>query len=203
MRLQETHPALVHFPIAFLPATLAIDAIGRVTDEEALLTVGRVGMVVTAASAAISGIFGLIAQEASRFDPEAHDVLVTHRNLNLGLIAATGLMAVQRLKRREPSVAYLLGGLVGMGVMSYSAYLGGHMVYEHGVGVKRGGGLAPDRAPHLEPQQAGEVVRVAGSNVADGVRHTVSDLARGEFLPWLSDRSDTEAGPEAPTISSG
>jgi uncharacterized membrane protein len=186
MRLQELHPSLVHFPIAILPASLAIDAVGRAADDDSLMRAGRLGIVASAAGALVAGIAGLIAQEGSRFDEESHEILVTHRNLNLAVIGLTAWMARRRLRTDRPSLRYLAAGLAGIGVMSYSAYLGGHMVYEMGVGVKRAGGIVPARAPLVEPGRAGEVARVAASNVAEGVRHTLEDLVRGEVVPRLT-----------------
>jgi uncharacterized membrane protein len=186
MRLQELHPALVHFPIALLPTTIGIDAVGRATGNETLLSVGKVGIAATAGSAVISALAGLLAQEASRFDAESRDLLITHRNLNLGLIGLTGWMAVQRAKRKEPSLRYLISGLAGIGMMTYSAYLGGKMVYQHGVGVSEARGLREAEAPHLVPEAAGEAARISAGHVASGLRHTAEDLARGEMVPWIT-----------------
>lgn len=192
MRLQEIHPSLVHFPIALLPASLAADAIGRLTGNRALLEAGRLSMPVAAASAAVAGVFGLIAQEAVNTDGPAHDYLVTHRNLNLGLIGLTAVMAAKRLRRRRPSLGYLLAGAAGLGAMSYSAYLGGHMVYDLGVGVKAAGGVREGAAPEILPDNVEEVARVARDHLVQGARHTMEHLRQGEVAPLLSD-----AGPPA------
>lgn len=186
MRLQELHPALVHFPIALLPTTLAVDALGRATGNPTLKEMGKWGMALSAGSAVISGVAGLLAQESSNFDDETREILVTHRNLNLGLVALTSWMAAERRKRRRPGVGYLLAGLAGVATMSYSAYLGGHMVYEHGVGVKKAGGVREGDAPHLLPENAGEVARVSTRHVERGLQDAVGTLARGGVLPWLT-----------------
>ena len=89
MRLQELHPALVHYPIAPLPVALAADALGRATGSEVLLEIGKRGMALAAGSAAISAVAGLIAQETVRTDEVSHDLLVTHRTLNVGLVGLT------------------------------------------------------------------------------------------------------------------
>jgi uncharacterized membrane protein len=198
MRLQEIHPALVHYPIALLPTTLAVDALGRATGDPTLLEMGRRGIALTAGSAAVSALAGLLAQESSRFDGETHDLLVTHRNLNLGLIGLTGWMAARRARRRRPSVGYLLVGLAGMAVMGYSAYLGGHMVYEHGVGIKEAGGLREEEAPKLLPDRVGEVLEVSARHIAEGARHAVEDLANGEVLPWLTRTQPQKETPAFP-----
>jgi uncharacterized membrane protein len=194
MRIQEIHPASVHFPIALLPTALAVDTLGRLTGNRTLLETGKRGMALVAATAAISGIAGLLAQEASRFDRESHDILATHRTLNLGLILATGVMALRRSRRRSPSAAYLLGGAASIGVMTYSAYLGGHMVYEHGVGVNEAGGLEVSEAPRLLPDRVDRVLEVTKRHLRSGIRHAISDLARGEVVPWLTRRRQPSSG---------
>lgn len=186
MRLQEIHPAMVHFPIALLPTALAADALGRLTGSEVLLETGRRLMPVAAVSAALAGVAGLVAQESSNVPEEAHDVLVSHRNLNLGLIGLAALLAKRRVGERRPSLGYLLAGFAGVAAMTYSAYLGGHMVYEHGVGVKPAGGVLDGQAPELRLDTAGEVLRLAGRHVAHGARHTLEHLREGEVVPTLT-----------------
>jgi uncharacterized membrane protein len=185
MRLQELHPASVHFPITLLPVTVGIDALGRASGNQTLLAIGRAGIAATACSAALSAVAGLLAQESSKFTAESRDILITHRNLNLALIGLTGWMAVRRSRRAQPGLGYLLAGFVGMGVMTYSAYLGGHMVYEYGVGVKEAGGLREGEAPQLVPEEAGEAARLSAHHVMTGLRDVVSGLAAGELVPWL------------------
>src|SRR5690606_10448007 len=147
MRLQELHPSSVHYPIALLPVSLAADALGLLTHNRRLLEVGRLTMPLAAASAAVAGVLGLIAQEVVQTDEEGADMLVTHRTLNLGLIGIAAGMAVKRLGEKKPDVGYLAVGAVGLGAMIYSAYLGGQMVYDRGVGVRTAGGLREDLAP--------------------------------------------------------
>ena len=91
--LQEMHPAMVHFPIALLPLSLGADALGRVTGDYALLEMGRRTMPLAAAGAVTAAVFGLIAQEAVHAEGQAHDLLVTHRTLNAGLVGVTAALA--------------------------------------------------------------------------------------------------------------
>lgn len=190
MRLQELHPALVHFPIALLPVAVGADLLGRATGSHTLLEAGRVGIALAAGSAAISAVAGLAAQQAVHAEGAAHDALVTHRTLNLGLVGVSTGMAVWRQGRRRPTPGYLALGLAAMGVMSYSAYLGGHMVYELGVGVKEAGGLREERAPKLVPGQLAESARVAAVNVVEGAQHAAREMADAELLPYLTQPQD-------------
>jgi uncharacterized membrane protein len=196
MRIQELHPALVHYPIALLPVALAADAAGRLTGDRTLLAVGKQGMKLAAASAMVAAAAGVLAQEAGRYDRTKHELLVTHRNLNLGLVALTAVMAVRRSRRRHPSLGYLAAGLAGLGTMAYSAYLGGHMVYEHGLGVSAAGGLREEEAPELTPGNARDVLATSGRHMERGLRRAAADLARGEVAPWLTGSGRPEPVPE-------
>jgi len=135
MRLQEVHPSIVHFPLTLLPLSIGADLIGQMTGSETLKNFAKATMPFAAASAAIAAVAGLVAQEEVNATGEAHDMLVTHRNLNLTMVGTATAMSEWRAKRDEPTAGYLAIGLAGLAAMTYTAYLGGHMVYEHGVGV--------------------------------------------------------------------
>lgn len=186
MRLQELHPALVHFPISLLPASLAIDAMGRATGKREWMDLGQKGIGLAFASVALAGVAGLLAQEAVELDEDSRRKLVTHRTLNLGLLGLTGILTRLRRRADRPSLGYLALGMAGVGVMTYSAYLGGNMVYQDGVGVAAAGGVREEEAPHLEPAEAGEALRASGRHIVSGARHTIEDFSHREVLPWLT-----------------
>jgi uncharacterized membrane protein len=186
MRTQELHPALVHYPITLYPVSLAADAVGRLTGSRTLLGVGRWGMVLSAGATAVAGLAGFMAQEQVRARGAAADLLITHRNLNIGFLAGVTAMAAARLVRPRPSLRYLAAGAGLLGAMAYSAYLGGHMVYEHGVGVVRARGVRAGAAPELRPENARRIARQARQDVAQAVRHTARDLGHGAVVPWLT-----------------
>jgi uncharacterized membrane protein len=184
--LQEMHPAVVHFPIAFLPLSLGADALGRLTGDYTLLEMGRRTMPLAAASAVNAAVFGLIAQEAVHAEGQAHDLLATHRTLNAGLVALTTALAAKRLRTRRPGLGYLALGLAGLGVMGYSAYIGGRMAYAHGVGVKPAGGLNEARGPEIGLGNVDEGALAAAANLRDGVGGAAREYASGELAPALS-----------------
>ncbi|HEX7117724.1 MAG TPA: DUF2231 domain-containing protein [Longimicrobiales bacterium] len=186
IRLQEVHPSLVHYPIAFLPLAIGADAIGKVTGSRTMLATGKLGIALTAATGALAGVFGLIAQEEVELrDDRAGDILVTHRTLNMGFVALATAMAVVRMRRRKPSLRYLATGLASIGAVAYSAYLGGKMVYDHGVGVDAAGGIAPGHGPELRWDRAEEVTEHAIEDARLGVRHAVETMAQGNLVPAL------------------
>ena len=196
MRTHEIHPMLVHFPLALLPTAIAADAIGAMTDNRALMETGRTLMPLAVASMAATGVAGFAAQEEVRAEGEAHDMLVTHRNLNVGLLLMSAGLAVLRSGQERPGPGYLLAGLAGAALMTYSGYLGGKMVYRHGVGVGAAEGYDPERSPRIERGHLGEAARIAATDVARGVAHAAQQVAHGELAPHL--RREGQVSPAVP-----
>lgn len=184
LRLHEIHPSIVHFPLTLVPTALGLDAIGAATDNDGLMRAGRSLMPLAAASALIAGVFGYVAQGAVNTDARGHELLTTHRNLNTVLAAATGVMAVMRSRRKRPGVGYLLTGLGAVLAMTYTAYLGGKMVYAHRVGVEPEG-VRTDESPELLPGSIGVAARATMRHAAQQVRRTAGEIRRGEIAPAL------------------
>lgn len=202
VRLQEIHPSIVHYPIALIPTAVGADLLANLTGSDRLAEVGRLLMPVAAASAAVSAFFGLVAQEEVNAEGKAGELLVTHRNLNLGLTALGTVMAAWRWGRREASPGYLALGLAGIGALGYSAYLGGKMVYEHGVGVKPADGLRYGDSPELAPGHLGEAVRQTVQDIQQAIPRVIEETRAGHIAPALTgDLENPTAAP--PTSTSG
>lgn len=184
MRLSEVHPALAHFPVALLPVAIAADACARRTSSRELESVGRVGVTLAAVSAAAAGVFGLIAQEEVEVDEHARRILQTHRTLNIVALGLVTALAIRRRSARRASTSYLLLGLAATAVVSFSAYLGGKLVYTHGVGVEKTGGIGA-RAPAVLPPE-GPVVKTAVRQLGSGLAHTVREMIHGELVPYFA-----------------
>ena len=194
MRLQEVHPSLVHFPIALLPAALASDALGAISKSEILLGMGRRLISVAAISAAVAAATGLVAQEEVNAEGRAHDLLVTHRNLNVALVGLIAALAVLRGRSHRPSFGYLVGGIIGLVGMTYTAYLGGKMVYAHGLGVEPARGVRDGHAPPLTRPHVTDVVRHAVDDLEHGARHAVDHVLQGDLAPALKSEDEKDRG---------
>lgn len=187
IRIHEVHPAIVHFPITLLPVAIGADLIARATNSRVADGVGRWAMPLTAASALLSAVTGLVAQEEVKADGRAHDLLVTHRNMNLGFVAASALLAAWRLKSSRPGASYLAVGLASLGAVSYSAYLGSKMVYEYGVGVDAAHGLKrPEGAPEIAPGDLADAARSSAQDIARGIPHVIDSIRQGEIVPEIT-----------------
>ena len=193
MQLQEVHPALVHFPITLLPLAIGADLLGKATGRKGLCTAGKVGIAAAAGTGLLAGIFGLIAQEEVNVEGKSREMLITHRDLNLGAVATMGAMAVRRARREKPSLAYLGLGLGLIGAVTYSAYLGGHMVYADGVGVEKAGGTYGS-IPSLGKDQPARIARKAARDLGSGALHTVQEIARGEIVPTITSGDGARRG---------
>lgn len=185
MKIHELHPALVHFPIALMPVSLIADLLGRLTGNERLLDLGRTTMPLTAASNALAGAAGLIAQETVQGSDEASSMLVTHRTLNTAALLITSLMAIRRVSQKRPGIAYLGLGFGTLAMVTYGAYLGSKMVYARGMGVEKADGLRPGAAPEISLKNAGEVGKIAASHLREGVKHALQDASDGKFIPTI------------------
>ncbi len=190
VQLQEVHPALVHFPITLLPLAIGADVLGKVTRKRGLCTAGKVGIAAAAGTGLLAGIFGLIAQEEVNVEGESREMLITHRDLNLGAVAAMGAMAMRRARRDKPSFAYLGLGLGLISAVAYSAYLGGHLVYADGVGVAKAGGTYGS-IPSLGKDEPATIARKAVRDLGNGALHTVQEIARGEIVPSIGSGNGT------------
>jgi len=185
MRLQELHPAVVHFPIALVPLSVAADAIGSSGRQPRWAWMGRTLWRVAAGAAALAAVTGLVAQEEVQVSDDAFPLLATHRTLNLAAGAGILSLAVGRRSREHATAAEVGLGLLTLGAMAYSAWLGGRMVYEHGIGVKPAGGLKSDHESDMAALGARASMRLVAGDVAHGVRHAASDLASGVVAPAL------------------
>lgn len=185
MRLQELHPAVVHFPIALVPLSVAADAIGASGRQPRWAWMGRTLWRVAAGAAGLAAVTGLIAQEEVQVSEEAYPLLATHRTLNVAAGTAILSLAAGRGRREQATGAEIGLGLLTLGVLTYSAWLGGRMVYEHGVGVKPAGDVKTDHESDMTALGARASLRLAAGDVAHGVRHAASDLASGVVAPAL------------------
>jgi uncharacterized membrane protein len=129
VRLHEMHPALVHLPITLLPLAVGVDLLASLMDDDSLLRFARGAIGLAALGALGAAVTGLIAGEEVNVHGESQDMLETHRNLNFVATVVATSMAVWRIRRARPNAVYLGVGAAGVGVLAYTAYLGGKLVY--------------------------------------------------------------------------
>jgi uncharacterized membrane protein len=128
------HPALVHFPIAWLVGLAIIDFFGLVRRREEWQRAGIFVLAGTVLSLLPTAATGLLRAAHLPMDAAMHALLVTHRTLNFvvaGLILAAFAL---RLWRRNSlrggwRIAYLGLVVAACGAVLLAADFGGRMVY--------------------------------------------------------------------------
>jgi uncharacterized membrane protein len=164
MRTHELHPALVHYPLAILPATAAFESLAASAPRNRNLDrVGRTLWWATAGSGLVAGLAGMAASQQVELGPDhARDEMWLHGIGNLTLVLAA--LGVAAWRTRHGASALTAGLGIGAALASlYTAYLGGELVYGHGAGVKRLGGITAEQ-PALASRRAPRVL------AADAVR---------------------------------
>ncbi|HEY7371606.1 MAG TPA: DUF2231 domain-containing protein [Polyangia bacterium] len=143
LHVHELHAATVHAPLVVLPAAALVDLAASLSGDRRTAALGRKLWWWGVGAGAVAGVAGMAAsQEIKAEDARSEDMMWLHGAANFAiLLGATGI-ALWRSFRR-PSVASAAVGLGACGAALYTAYLGGEMVYAHGVGVRTMPWIAP------------------------------------------------------------
>ena len=127
------HPMLVPIAIGLFIFSFVCDLFHVSGREGAWATVAlytAVGGVVGALAAAIPGLIDLLSL------PEGpRRTAVIHMAINLTVVALFAVSAWMRLRGAPPNGTPMLLSGVGLALLVVSGWLGGKMVYEHGIGV--------------------------------------------------------------------
>lgn len=142
----HVHPFAVHFPIALIVLVLLLDWGRWLFDRDRLLTANFWGgtspiLILALIGAGIAVVSGLSAEDVAVKAGIAEDLIETHELAALLAAGGIAILAFWRISLRGAfpthyRYLYLLLLLVITGVVAYGAYVGGVMVYGHGVPFK-------------------------------------------------------------------
>jgi len=139
--MDNIHPVLVHFPIAFLSAFFALDMVGTLAKKQSwrnvaswLLYFGNVAAVFTVAA-------GFIAAGSVAHGDEVHAIMERHEHFGVSVLALATLLSAWRLKsggviQGGANSFFLILAALLCALMMLGADLGGLMVYKYGVAVQ-------------------------------------------------------------------
>jgi nitrite reductase/ring-hydroxylating ferredoxin subunit/uncharacterized membrane protein len=134
------HPALAHFPIGLFLLSLLLDLLGALSNDPLLVRAANYAMASGLGMALIAAIPGLVDYIDIRQDHPAKKVGTLHLVLNLVAVVLFVINLWLRSQMAEgeitPALPLLLS-VVGVGIILYSGYLGGGMVYNDGIAVGR------------------------------------------------------------------
>lgn len=130
----KLHPALVHFPIAWVMLVQVMDLAAIVSRRKEWTTVGLYLLMLACLSFIPAAATGLIRAGAMGKDPEIQNLLTYHRNLNIaaGLICSAGLavrLAMRNSLQAKWRWVYFLLMWTGGAALFIAGHLGGKMVF--------------------------------------------------------------------------
>ena len=135
MRTWEIHPAVVHFPIAFLLGGVVLDLFGLHSEAAvAAATYLLLAGLATGAVAAVTGVVSYYTVPGNHTE-QAHQRVYWHIG---AMVTAVVMFAVVCFVRRQhPSVVSpaIRGlGLAAAAILIFGGYVGGKLVYQGGSG---------------------------------------------------------------------
>lgn len=139
--MDNIHPLLVHFPIAFLSAFFALDVVACVAKKPCWRNVASYFLYFGTAGAIFTVIAGFIAAYSVVHSEAVHEIMLRHQYFALSVLTLAVVLSVWRLKSSEVITGgannffLLLSGLMCV-LMVLGADLGGLMVYNYGTAVR-------------------------------------------------------------------
>jgi uncharacterized membrane protein len=139
--LDNLHPLLVHFPIAFLSTFFALDLVGTITKNPESRRVATWLLYFGTVAALITVIAGLIAAENVAHGSNVHDIMERHEQIGIAIFSTTVLLSIWRIKsgilpKGGANNFFLFLSALMCLLMMLGADLGGLMVYKYGVAVE-------------------------------------------------------------------
>lgn len=138
--LHLIHPVIVHLTVAFLIVGGLVEAFGIVGRREGAEKFGGILVVIGIASLVPAIAAGYLAANVVTLSPAVAEALREHERLGLLAFGVfVPLLLMKAWGRGRPPEGwrgfYAVVLLVGVGLVVATAYHGGFMVYELGVGV--------------------------------------------------------------------
>jgi uncharacterized membrane protein len=142
------HAALVAVPIGAWLAAVIFDIVAFAGSDPAAFTTGArwlygIGVI----GAVVAAIFGLL--DFTRLTPgtKARRIAVIHMILNLTALVIFTAAWIAHLGSDAPSTVGLVLGVIGLAGLGASGFLGGELVFRHGVRVADEVDQAPSHVP--------------------------------------------------------
>ncbi len=151
----DFHPFVVHFAVALLTVSVLFDLLAVTTDRPQLQTVGWWNLFTGFLAALFAVITGLYAKNSAILTSGTATLLPLHEYLGIGTALVFTVLFIWRSSTgRKISdkwrTLYLTVAIVGVLAVLTTGFIGGLMVFEHGINVEEVGRLQ-QRIQQLEP----------------------------------------------------
>ena len=139
--MDNIHPLLVHFPIAFLSAFFALDVVGTLAKKPQWRSVASWFLYFGTVAALFTVIAGFIAANSVPHGQNVHDIMERHEHFGISVLSLAVVLSLWRMKsggliRAGANSFFLILSALMCVLMMLGADLGGLMVYQYGVAVK-------------------------------------------------------------------
>lgn len=132
---EPLHVVMTDVPVGSWTVTAICDGLGALTERPSLNTVADGALIIGLAGAVGAAVTGIV--DWSEVKKEApRQIGAVHGLLNVATTVLYGASYFARKRKGSRSTARTLAFL-GFAMVSLSAHLGGNMIYEHGVRVRR------------------------------------------------------------------
>jgi uncharacterized membrane protein len=135
------HAAFVHFPLALLGTSLGFDLAGLVFDDAVFWKVAFWNISIGLSASVVTVTTGLADSRNVPADSEAWSTMLRHLLVMLGALCCYGLSLLIRHGAGAPAGRALAATLalesVGLALLAFGGWLGGELVYRHGIGRAR------------------------------------------------------------------
>ncbi len=149
MSFVEIHPWFVPFPIALLSVSVLFEIFGVVLKREDFRKAAFFTLFLGTLGAALAVLTGIQAEEVVEEMGIPKEAIENHETFAFITLGIFGVLFLARafLSRfvEKIVVLYIIVSLIGVGVLMKTGFLGGHLVFEHGAGVKK---LMPGHEEH-------------------------------------------------------
>ena len=139
-RMFNTHPVFVHFPIAFIPAALALYLLGAVFKDRRWFFAGQTCLVMGALGAVVAVVTGLRAEGSIPHNQQIHDLMQVHKTIGWTILVLIVLLVLWSFWKKNERPAGFWTFFVGLVFATYlvlqNGDLGGRMVFLEGAAVK-------------------------------------------------------------------
>jgi uncharacterized membrane protein len=138
-QLQNYHPLIVHFPIAFIYGASLLYFLAWIAASEKLQWAAFWVLLLAALSAAIALVSGFYAAPGLMVSESVRNQLLSHhKHLMVAASILTGVLTLWALASRpmptRTRLLFMAGLLALMGLIAAGADLGGEMVYSYNAG---------------------------------------------------------------------
>jgi uncharacterized membrane protein len=146
-----THPAVVHFPLALYPAAVLFDVLAFTRSDGSLYTHGAFILMLAATAGAVAAMVTGFAQLPEiQPDSPAWKVAILHMSVQMGaacVLLVSILLRIRHVDDAHPPIGAFICAIVGTGILFYGGWLGGRLVFSHGIGMEADAATASASPP--------------------------------------------------------